>query len=137
MSYSKKVIELFKNFPTDSSYVKELYEGLLSERKVGTNIILVRGRISFVELQIFNFASIRKVYPNELIREFYISFYDYSLEKEIISESFSKEEINIIFDYIFPFILTRGKDRIHIPLLLKDFPSFARYALEYNTPVID
>lgn len=136
MPYNKKVIELFKNFPADSFYVEELYEALLSERRIGTKVILIRGKICSVELQIYNFASIRKVCLESNKNEFFISYYDYSIEREITSKNFIGEKINGLCDYIFPFIFTCGKDKRYIPLLLNDFSSFARYALEYASPTI-
>jgi hypothetical protein len=137
MPYKRKLIELFKNFPSDNSYVKELSEALLSERKIGTNIVQVRGKISYVELQVFKFASIRKVCAECSIDDFFITFFDYSTEKEIISENFPGEKINALCGYILPFILTCGKDKKYIPLLINDFPSFARYALAYTPPPIE
>lgn len=132
MPYNKKVLTFFKMFPEESPYSEELYHALLSERKKGNRIIVLNNLSVFVELEVNNFGSIRKHCQSDYTSSF-LSFYDYLNGTEINSITYNKKDSDFICDSIIPFILSKGKDLSRIPLLINIFPSFAQYALTYQS----
>lgn len=130
MAYNKKVLKAFQLFPFESSYNNELYQSLLNDHKKGYGIVLIRTELSSLELQVHGLWSIRKTCIKD-DDSFYLSFFDYKTEDDIISENFSYTSSGFLCDNVLPFVLSKGRDRTRIPLIINYFRSFARYALSY------
>jgi hypothetical protein len=54
------------------------------------------------------------------------------LSTNIVSRVFEKGTSDIFCDRVLPFILSHGENRKNIPLIMHDFPEFAKFALDYN-----
>lgn len=137
MSFEEKVMDLFMRFPFNQSYSEELYKSIQSNHKRGIQITSFHMNIYWVEIYVENLGTFKKHYDrdsdkgvNNLYR---ISF----AEKDdhgtgTMSDPFLKDDVDRVCKNSLPFMLSQGNDKRLIPLLINDFPFFARYALEYQ-----
>lgn len=135
MPYEEKVIQLFKIFPTDTLYASDLLDSIQRVHKKGINFYSIAESYYSLDMYVDGLGSFKKLWGINVIRdvrEYSFSFYiGDSVTKGLDSDSFSKEESNILCERALPFMVSYGHNKDGIPLIIHDFPKFAKFALGY------
>lgn len=136
MSYEETVISIFKLFPKKQSYTEEVIKALPSLSKVGYQISVSHEYSYYIDIFISGMCSFRKHWEREDYSDKRIYRFSFgtgdALASNTISRVFEKDTSDIFCDRVLPFIFSRGENRKSIPLIMHDFPEFAKFALDYN-----
>ncbi len=136
MTFEEKVIMLFKLFPKKQSYTEEVIESLPLVNSAGMNISVSHEYTYYIDLFVNGMCSFRKHWDRDDYSDKRIYRFSYgtgdALVANIMSPIFDKDSADTLCDRVLPFILSRGANRKSIPLIVHDFPEFAKFALEYN-----
>lgn len=136
MSFEEKVIMLFKLFPKKQSYTEEVLASLPLLNSLGMNLTVSHEYSYYIDLYVSDMCSFRKHWERDDYSDKRIYRFSYgtgdALVPNIMSRVFDKKSSDIFCDRVLPFILSHGEDRKYIPLIVHDFPEFAKFALEYN-----
>jgi hypothetical protein len=136
MSYENKVITMFQIFPKKLAYFTELFRSARYEMN-SIKLTFCTEYIHFIEIYIIGFGSLRKYWEKEEITDEYIYRFsfcegdDYGEGEQ--SEPFNKEKSDIFCKRALPFMLSYGKLKKEIPLIIHDFPEYAKFALGYES----
>jgi hypothetical protein len=135
MTFEKKVLLLFKDFPKKQYVLEEIIKTLPRSSKYGITITASFEYSYYISIYVEGLGSFRKNWEEDIVtdkRTYTFSYSegdDLSVGKGIFS--FGKEESDKICERALPFMLSKGKNRKLIPLIIHDFPEFAKFALEY------
>jgi len=132
MSYTTKIVTLFKIFPKQTPYFMELVRSIEFEKK-GVNFKYAFVGVYFVEMYVEGLGSLRKYWEEDEFDDTLIYRFTFNPGDEYghgeKSPPFDKESSDLFCDRCLPFMISKGKTGI--PLIIHDFPEYARYALEY------
>jgi hypothetical protein len=142
MSYEDRVIKMFQTYPRNLNYLNELSRSIEFAKK-GTKIYYTDSEVFYISAYVEKLGTFRKYweqadFSNERI--FVFSFtpeeeMQWSIEridKEIRSRTCNKQDSDLICERALPFMLSYGKKRRLIPLLLRDFPDYVEYAMSFT-----
>lgn len=136
MTFDEKVIMLFKMFPKKQSYIEEVIESFPLINKAGMNISVSHEYVYYISLYVHGLCCFKKYWETAAYTDKKIYRFSYNtgdeLTSDIASSEFDKDSSDILCDRVLPFILSRGVNRKSIPLIVHDFPEFAKFALEFN-----
>lgn len=139
MTLDEKVIMLFKLFPKNQSYSEDVIESLPIINKYGIQVIASYQHTYYIDVYVKGLGSFKKHWGVDSLTDGYIYRFSFAegdhTEIQETSGGFGKEASDKICDRALPFMLSGGEHRRGIPLLLHDFPEFAKFALK--CPVIE
>jgi len=129
LSNKDKVLYTFLNFPESHNFLIKSQEDL-GLRTAGFKLdYRFSTSASLVSLSIENIGTFEKYW--EVVSKSYIYAFNVGEYTTAFSNRFNKEESDIFCRRALPFMLSYGKDKSTIPLLINDFPDFARFAIRY------
>ncbi len=135
MPFDKKVFLLFKDFPKRQYVLEEIIKTLPRSSRYGITITASFEYSYNICIFVEGLGSFRKHWEEDMVTDKRLYKFSYSEGEDLgvdkSSESFGKEESDKICERALPFMLSKGKNRKHIPLIIHDFPEFAKFALEY------
>lgn len=134
MTYIDKAIKLFRYFPKEDAYFHALFNSLQYSRKYIRFSYSTYGNIT-LDVDVPNIGILRKHLDDteEGVSLFSISFHRNSNTDFIKTENLNRNDADLVCERALPFLLSNGNNKIGIPLLVNDFPEFAKFALEYRS----
>lgn len=136
MSTIDRAILLFQSFPGKLTYFEEVFETLRNARR-GVNFHYIAENAYAVEIYTKGLGTFRmhweeiNIVTEENGYRFSFSILD-RLGNSFISKGFDKAKADILSSRVVPFMLSKGNCKKDIPLIIHDFPEFAKYALEFT-----
>ena len=127
---TKKLLNIIKGFPDEARTIEQYKEGNYLKR--GIQLCIEYGTWeAIITLTVFDMGIIRK-HTSYTNKETKFSCSIYVPENVFIfSRYFIKKESDILCERLLPFMLSRGKNKSTIPLIINDFPEFANLAMRY------
>jgi hypothetical protein len=136
MNLESKILEAFEIFPRQ--YRIDLLLSAINDEgsnigiKMNMSLITSTTAEDDLELYVSDFGVLTKYYDPENEDPYEIRFEIYNNPNHLKLMDLSKEKCNEICRRIIPFMLSRGKNKNDIPLLVNDFQEFAQWALKFN-----
>jgi hypothetical protein len=135
MSYEDKVTTMFQIFPKNFGYFEELYRSVQYDKK-DIQLIYCVEHIFYVEIYVLGLGSLKKYWEKNEITDEYIYRFAFCEGDEygggVQSDSFDKMSSDIFCRRALPFMMSYGRLKKDIPLIIHDFPEFAKFALGYT-----
>jgi hypothetical protein len=133
MPYGQKVLKMFQHFPKIDAYFITLYMSS-QYKKEGIHLTYCSSEIYFVEIDVTGLGRLRKIWE-EIEDNFFAALFSFCTPEDftprIEAGPFNKEESDKICKRLLPFMISQGANKEDIPLIINDFPDFAKFALEY------
>jgi hypothetical protein len=134
MSYEDKVMFMFQIFPKNILYFEELYRSAQYGQN-GVQLHYCIDHIYYVEFYTIGLGSLKKYWEKDEITDEYIYRFVFCEGDEYSdgaqSDPFNKVNSDIFCKRALPFMMSYGQNKQDLPLIIHDFPEFAKYALEY------
>lgn len=133
MSYGQRVLKMFQHFPKVDAYFQTLYRSV-RYGKPGISFCFSNDTIRFVEIDTGWVGRLRRSYE-EVEDGFFVHIFSFYVSEGIAPSmetgAFLKDQADKMCESLLPFMVSYGDNRVNIPLLVNDFPEFAKFALEY------
>lgn len=135
MSLEEKILELFKIFPRQNQYYDDLLQSIRIPRGKGLSISSFHQGIYWLEIYLEGFGTFKKHW--EIDTDGYKGVYSVSFSPGESTKSANElgplelDKCNKICEKVISFMSSYGKDKKLIPLLVNDYPAFAKFALEF------
>ena len=131
-----RAILLFQSFPGKMTYFEEIFETLKNIQK-GIFFSYTAENIYVVEIYTVGIGTFRMYWEEiDLITKQVGYRFSFSLldetTKMFTSPGYEKVDADIISSRALPFMVSKGHYKESIPLIIHDFPEFAKFALEYT-----
>lgn len=135
MPFNQRVIQMFKMFPTNPPYFEELYRSVRYGKR-GIRVSFSDDDIYVIDVYVEGLGTLKKHWEDAELEESKIYRFSFCAGEDysegVRSDTFQKEASDIFCERALPFMLSYGYDKRRIPLIIHDFPEFAKYALEYS-----
>jgi hypothetical protein len=130
-----KIIKLFQYFPFKEYLSEELYK-LVEHFNLKIKIEHQLYPVYFIEISVVNLGTIRKSYnkedaPFEYIFMF-VAWDESPAYRTVNSSLMNKTLSDVVCSRIIPFMVSQGRNKKDIPLLIHDFSEFAKFAMKYK-----
>lgn len=128
-SYAEKVILMFRSFPYHRIAYESLYKELQSTRQDGIVYSYYDNHSRFMDICVGGIGIFCK--NINIDNEYSLTLTGLCDRKEISLKKVPNDQVDKICEKVIPFLLSNGKNKKTIPLLMNSFPEFAKFALEF------
>jgi hypothetical protein len=134
MPFKERVLLMFKMFPGSQAYFEELYLSVQYGRK-GIKVSYCAEDIYVIDVYVEGLGTLKKHWEEAELDESRIYRFSFCAGEDygpgVHSGPFNKEKSDIFCERALSFMLSYGHNKRQVPLILHDFPEFAKFALEY------
>lgn len=131
-TYIEYVIMMFKIFHQDMGKFRILFDMISSDKDKGIVYNYHYNYSNFLDMHVGGVGLLRLHYDIDL-KKCNLTFKrdNRNLDPEFEKVFNTKMDLDMVCEKILPFLVSKGADKIKIPLVMRDYPSFAKFALEF------